>query len=121
MAVLLTDSGRANFAALAIGSGAAISYVGWGSSTTAPARTDTTLGTEITPRVSATVTAATTSVSNDTIQVAATMTAAGSITVAEVGVFTASSGGVLVLHGSFSTRTLQSGDTLSLTFTIQFP
>lgn len=121
LTVVLTDTGRANFAALWSGSGAPLSYLGWGTSTTAPSRTDTALGAEVLPRIAATVVATTTSVANDTLSITGTFTATASAAIAEVGVLTAATGGVLVLHAGFSARTVQSGDTIAFGFTIQFP
>jgi carbohydrate-binding DOMON domain-containing protein len=118
--ILLTDTGRANFSALFAGSGAAFAYVGWGSGTTTPTRTDTALGTEIAPRAGATVTATTTSIANDTLLITATLTAIASITVAEAGVFTTSTAGVLGVHAGFTPRALQVGDAIAFSFHCQF-
>jgi len=74
-----------------------MTHIAVGTSDTAFAAADTTLGTEITDsglaRVAATVTRATTNVTNDTTQLVTTFTVTGTKTIKEVGIFNASSSG----------------------------
>lgn len=74
-----------------------MAWVATGTSDTAFAVTDTTLGTEITDsglqRVAVTATRVTTNVANDTTQFVKTFTITGTYTIKEVGIFNASSTG----------------------------
>jgi len=76
-----------------------MTHIAVGTGDTAFAAADTTLGTEITDsglaRVAATVTRATTSTTNDTVQLVTTFTVTGTKTIKEVGILNASSTGDL--------------------------
>jgi len=80
----------------------------------------TSLFTESGSRFSATGSQITTAVTNDTCQFTAVYTAVGTITVTNVGLFDKSTSGSLLMASTFSSITLQSGDTLTVTFQIQF-
>jgi hypothetical protein len=118
--IVLTDSGRADLVACLLGTGAKAAYVNWGTSTTTPVHGDTALGAELGTRVAATVTAQTSNVANDTLRAVATITATGSATVAEVGLFTASTGGTLLVHAGFTAVPVLTGDQITFTFNIVF-
>lgn len=121
--------------------GTAPKYVGWGTGAGTSSRSDTTLFTEDYSttndgthnlRATATVSRVTTSQTNDSIQLVATLTeahAAGA-TVTNVGAFdtngqaanltTAPSGGNLALKSDFTGIALNQNDSLSVTMTLQF-
>ena len=99
-------------------------YMQWGtgSGAAASANTVTTTGTTE-ARVLATPSQITVNVSNDTLQLVATITAAGARAITEVGAFDAAgtgsppTGGNMDLYGDFSVINLISGD--SITFTMK--
>jgi hypothetical protein len=95
-------------------------YIGVGTGTTAFAKSQTTLITEVAAsgltRAAATVTQQTTTVANDTLRCTKTFTASGSVSVGEFGVFTAASSGTMIARKVLdSVRAVVSGDTLSIT------
>jgi hypothetical protein len=139
MANILANAGRAILSNRLGGGGTIPQYVGLGTGAGTSAVTDTTLFTETyttsnngtgATRVTGTETQQTTSVTNDTYRVAATLTAAITTAATNAGVFdsnglsgsttTAPSGGNLFLKSDFSTVNLNSGDSLALTFNLQF-
>jgi hypothetical protein len=102
-------------------------FVGWGTGAGAGAAGSTDLSTAATEaRVSGTSTQVTTSVTNDTHQVVATITAAGSKTITNVGIFDAAgsgsppSGGVLYAIFDGLSQALNSGDSIQFTAKVQF-
>jgi len=119
---------NAGFAQLALLAGDAsavpFTYLAVGTSTTAPAVTDTTLTAEITDtglaRVAGTVSRVTTTVTNDTYRVTTTWTASGSKTIEEVGVFNASSAGTMLSHALTTSKAVTNGETLTGTYTLKF-
>jgi len=123
---IITNAGLAAIAGLVgnTGSVTAFSYIALGTSSTAVAAGDTTLGAEITDtglqRAAATVSRTTTTAANDTLRFAKTFTATGSKTVEEVGIFNASSSGVLLGHLLTGSKALQNTDTLTVTYDIVF-
>lgn len=106
----------------------AFSYLALGTGDTAFAAANTTLGTEITVgtdsglvRAAATVSRVTTTQTNDTVQFAKTFTAAATTTVKEVGVFNASSSGVMLSRIVLTTpRALEANFTYTLTQKVKF-
>ena len=120
MATLLVNSGKAVVTNRILGNGTVPSYVAWGTGTGTTAATDTTLFTEVTPRVSGTATQQTTSVTNDTYQVVGTQTAGTSETITNAGLFDASTSGNLFVKGDFTGVPLNSGDSIQFTFKVQF-
>jgi len=64
--------------------------------------TDTTLFTEVLPRVSGTTSQVTTSTTNDTFQVVGTQTAGTTETITNAGLFDASTSGNLFIKGDFT-------------------
>ena len=116
----VVNAGRAILTNRIIGSGTEPKYVAIGTGTTAVALTDTTLGGEVETRATGTSSRTTTSTTNDTYQVVGTVTATASRTIGEVGIFDASSSGNLFVRGVLaSTVSLASGDTLTVTATVQ--
>ena len=121
MATLLVNTGKAivtNY----LNGGAATQpkYVAWGTGAGTTGATDTTLFTEVTPRVSGTTSQVTTSTTNDTFQVVGTQTAGTSETITNAGLFDASTSGNLFVKGDFSGIPLNNGDSIQFTFKVQF-
>lgn len=115
----VTNVGLGIITNLMIGSGTLPRHVIWGTSATAAADvTDTDLEAEGTEsRVEGTVTRQTTTVANDTHQVVATLTADGTKTIKELGIYDAATLGNLYLRATFADIGLNSGDAVA--FTIQ--
>ena len=121
MATLLVNTGKAivtNY--LAGGAATQPKYVAWGTGAGTTAAADTTLFTEVLPRVSGTATQATTSTTDDTYQVVGTQTAGTSETITNAGLFDASTSGNLFVKGDFTGVPLNSGDSIQFTFKVQF-
>jgi hypothetical protein len=121
MATLLVNTGKAivtNY----LNGGAATQpkYVAWGTGAGTTAATDTTLFTEVTPRVSGTTSQVTTSTTNDTYQVVGTQTAGVTETITNAGLFDASTSGNLFVKGDFTGVPLNAGDSIQFTFKVQF-
>ena len=122
---LVTNAGFAHLALLAGDASATpFTYLAVGTSTTAPAVTDTTLTAEIVDtglaRVAGTVSRVTTTVTNDTYRVTTTWTASGSKTIEEVGVFNASSAGTMLSHALTTSKAVTNGETLTGTYSLKF-
>ena len=122
---LVTNAGFAQLALLAGDASATpFTYLAVGTSTTAPAVTDTTLTAEIVDtglaRVAGTVSRVTTTVTNDTYRVTTTWTASGSKTIEEVGVFNASSAGTMLSHARTTSKAGTNGETLTGTYSMKF-
>jgi len=122
---LVTNAGKAQLALLA-GDATAVpfTYLAVGTSATAVAVTDTTLTAEITDtglaRVAGTVSRVTTTVTNDTLQIAYTWTATGSKTIEEIGVFNAASTGTLLSHALTTSKSLVNNDIFVATYQLKF-
>jgi hypothetical protein len=94
-------------------------YVAWGTGAGTAAVSDTTLSTEASEaRVAGTVSTTGTGASAK-YQVVATITANGTKTITNVGNFTASSVGTLIVHQDFTGVAVNSGDSLTFTITLQ--
>lgn len=120
-ATVLTNAGRAIATNLVSGLGGTVpKYIAWGTGAGTAVVTDTTLFTEASEsRVDGTVSRVTTSVTNDTFQVAGTLTVAGSgKTITNAGTFDASTSGNLFIKGDFTGIALGVGD--SIAFTIKW-
>lgn len=120
MATLLVNTGKAIVTNRLNSGGTIPQYVAWGTGAGTTAATDTTLFTEVTPRVSGTVTQQTTSTTNDTFQVVATQTAGTTETITNAGLFDASTSGNLFIKGDFTGVVLNSGDSIAFTVKVQF-
>lgn len=122
---LITNAGFALAAGLLNGSGtpAAATYIAVGTGTTAAAVTDTALQTETATsglsRAAGTVSLVTTTVTNDTAQIAKTFSVTGTVAVTESGVLNASSTGTLLCRQVFSAINVVNGDSLAVTWKIQ--
>lgn len=120
MATLLTTSGHGIVTSRLGGGGTTPNYVAWGTGAGTTAAGDTTLFTEVTPRVSGTTSQVTTTVTNDTFQIVGTQTAASIETITNAGVFDASTSGNLFVKGDFTGLTLAAGDSIQFTFKVIF-
>ena len=115
---LVTTVGFAQLALLA-GDATAVpfTYLAVGTSSTAVDISDTTLNAETTTngleRVAGTVSRVTTTGTNDTYKITTTWTATGSVTVEEVGVFNAGSGGTMLSHALTGNKPVSNGETLT--------
>ncbi len=122
---LIVSAGKAGAASRINGAGseAAFTYLAVGTGATAAAAGDTALQTEITDsglaRASATCTRVTTSVTNDTAQLAYTWSVSGTKAVTECGILNAASTGTLLGRQVFTAVNVQSGDSLAVTYKIQ--
>ncbi len=119
MADIITNVGRAQVAGYVSNTVSQISQyygnVGTGAGTAAVG--DTTLFTEVgTARISTTMSRVTTTVTNDTARNVFTFTAATGVNVTNGGIWTASSGGVLMQKSDHATIPLLSGDSIQYTF-----
>lgn len=121
---LVVSAGKAGVASRINGAGseAAFTYIAVGTGTTAADAADTTLEAEITDsgleRAAGTATRTTTSVTNDTAQLAKTFSVTGTKAVTEVGVLNAASAGTLLSRSIITTKNVVSGDTLTITYKI---
>jgi hypothetical protein len=95
-----------------------------GTSNTAAAQSQTALVAELSTlglsRTVATVSRTTTSQTNDTLTLTYTWTATGSTTVNEIGVFNASSSGIMAARKVTTATVLSNGQLLIGTYNIQF-
>lgn len=121
MATVLTNSGKAITTNRLKGSGTEPNYVAWGTGAGTAAATDTTLFTEAAEsRVAGTSTQQTTTTSNDTYQVVGTITASGSKTITNAGLFDASTSGNLYMKGDFTGVALNSGESIQFTMKVTY-
>ena len=121
MATLLVNTGRAIITNFLSGGAATVpKYIGWGTGAGTTGATDTTLFTEVLPRVTGTATQTTTSTTNDTLQVVGTQTAGTSETITNAGLFDASTSGNLFVKGDFTGIPLNTSDSIQFTFKVQF-
>ena len=106
------------------GSQTAFTYLATGTSSTAFVNSQTALVAEITDsglqRAAATVSRVSLINTNDTLQLVKTFTASGTKSVEEVGVFNASSNGVMGGRALTMTKSLVSGDSYTVTYQIKF-
>jgi putative flippase GtrA len=122
---LIVSAGKAQIALLAGDASATpFTYLAVGTSNTATAAGQTALLAEITDsglaRAAATVTRTTTTVTNDTLNLAYTWTASGTKTVEEIGVFNASSSGTMLGRALTTSKSLVSGEQLIASYSIIF-
>lgn len=120
----VVNGGRAIITNRIIGSGTEPKYIAVGTGATAGsstvALTDTALTTEVETRATGTSSRTTTTSTNDTYSVTGTITATASRTISEVGLFDASSSGNMLVRGVLNTAAiLSSGDSVTVTATVQ--
>lgn len=124
MAALVVNTGLAVLTNRIIQAGTAPKNIGWGTGTTAPAVTDTTLEAEAAPttgggRTVGTESRVTTTVTNDTYQVVGTVTAVGTLAITEAGLFDAVTAGNMLLRGTFGAVNVDAGDSIAFTIKTQ--
>lgn len=125
LATALTNVGVAVITNRIIQAGTAGKNIGWGTGTTTAAVTQTALVTEAAPTTSGgrtvgTESRVTTDQTNDTYQVAGTVTAGSTLAITEEGLFDATSNGTMLLRGDFSAVNVVSGDSIAFTNKIKF-
>lgn len=120
MATLMTTSGHGIVTSRLGGGGTTPNFVAWGTGAGTTAAGDTTLFTEVSPRVGATTSQVTTTVTNDTFQIVATQTAGVGETITNAGVFDAITSGNLFVKGDFAGLALNTGDSIQFTFKVVF-
>lgn len=118
------NAGLANITAALAAYASLPKYLQWGTgSAAAKSATAVTTTSTTESRTSGTVTTVTTTATNDTYQVSGTITAAGSRTITEVGVFDAAgsgsppTGGNMCIYSDHGSVSLANGD--SITYTIK--
>ena len=120
MATVIANTGKAAFTGRLRGIGTEPNFAAWGTGAGTAAATDTTLFTEgPEARVTGTSSQQTTTTTNDTYRVTATITASATRTVTNAGLFDASTAGNLFLKGDFTGIALNSGDSIAFTFNAQ--
>lgn len=127
MASIFTNTGRAAAAAALVAANTT-KYLQWGVGTGQTAASTTLNSTTGTTeaRTTGTLSNFTVTTTNDTMQIAGTITAAGSRAITEVGVFDAAgtgsppTGGNMNLYGDFSVINLASGDSIAFTVKLTF-
>lgn len=127
MVSIVTNAGKANVTAAMNAYASRPRHIQWGvgsgQGAAATALADTTGTTEA--RATGASEQQTTSVTNDTYQVTGTLTAAGTRTITEVGVFDAAgsgsppSGGNMAIYGDFSAINLAADDSITFTTRMQ--
>lgn len=118
MAVAFTHVGKAYVTDLLNGgTPAQMEYIGWGAGTTTAAESQTAL---VTPsaeaRATGTTTRVTTSQTNDTYQVVATLTSESTQNIAEAGLFNATTAGTMLIRADHAPIPLEDGDSIQYTF-----
>jgi hypothetical protein len=110
---VLTNSGKALIASRLNGAGTSPTHVGWGTGPGPAEAADAGLDTPAPEaRVQGTTSIVTTDVADDTYQVDATITATGTRTITEVGVFTAATAGSIFTKVSFDGIPVEADDTI---------
>lgn len=120
-ATVLTNVGKGIVTNRLKGAGTEPNYVHWGTGTTVAAATQTAL---VTPsaeaRVAGTSTQQTTTTTNDTYRVVATLTSASTQAITEAGLFDAVTTGNMFVRGDFAAINLANGDSIQFTINVQF-
>lgn len=123
-ATVLCDTGLAIVTNRIKGSGTEPSFFAIGTGATGAARTaavtDTALSSQSGSRVSATTSRVTTSKTNDTYQAIGSVTAGGTATYDEIGLFDAASSGNMFVSATINPISVISGDTVQFTIKVKF-
>lgn len=130
MATVVTNAGQAIPPSRLAGGGTEPKQIGWGTGAGTAAAGDTTLFSEKAAdlsatsgtRVAGTSSSVTTTQTNDTYQVAGTITATGAGAVTNAGLFDngAIGSGTLYVKGDFASIGLGVGDSIAFTFKVKF-
>lgn len=98
-------------------------YIGLGTGTTAATSDDTALETELAAsglsRAAGSTSRVTTTVANDTAQVAVTFTVTGTAAVTESGLFDSAAAGVMLARQVFAAINVVNGDSLTVTWKVK--
>lgn len=126
MVARVQDAGLANITA-ALVTASVVKFLQWGTGSAAAKSANVVTTTTTTEsRTAGTPSAVTTTVTNDTLQVVGTITAAGARAITEVGVFDAAgsgsppTGGNMDIYGDFSVVNLASADSIAFTVKVTF-
>ena len=96
-----------------------LSHLAIGTSTTAPATSDTTLGSEVTRRAIDNFTTANITSNPPSYQLECSFnTNEGNTTVGEIGLFNSSAAGTMLAHATFGTINKTTSNTLAISYTI---
>ena len=120
----VTTTGKAELAGLTNGvTSGAFTYIELGTGTTAAVIANTALETPITaagmPRITSTASRVTTTGANDTARLVHTFTSTATVSVTEIGVFDASSAGVMLARQTFAAKGMEADDTLIATYSFK--
>jgi hypothetical protein len=126
MTARVQNNGLANITAALVTAGV-MKFLQWGTGSAAVASANVVTTTTTTEaRTTGTMSQQTTTVTNDTLQVTGTITAAGSRTISEVGVFDAigsgspPTGGNMDIYFDFTGIALLTGDSIAFTCQVKF-
>lgn len=121
MATVLTNAGKGIITNRLRSGGTEPNFTAWGTGAGTAAAADTTLFTEgPEARVSGTSSQQTTTTTNDTYRVVATITASAARAVTNAGLFDAATVGNLFVKGDFATINLATGDSIQFTINVVF-
>jgi hypothetical protein len=126
MGTFMTNKGFANVTAALVAYASLPKYVGWGTGSGQSASSTDLATAANESRVTGSASQTTTTVTNDTYQVTATLTAGGARSITEVAIFDAAgsgnppSGGNMDLYGDFSVITLATNDSIAFTYKTKF-
>jgi hypothetical protein len=118
MSSFVTNAGFANNTSAWVAASSA-KYIGWGTGSGQTAASNALAAAAAEARTTGTLSQVTTTVTNDTYQVAGTITATGTRAITEVGVFDAAAAGNMDIYGDFSVVNLASGDSISFTIKVK--
>lgn len=125
MATVVTNVGKAittgRLKGVVSGAGAAEPlYLAWGTGAGTAAAADTTLFSETGTRLAGASSQQTTATASDTYQVLGTLTAGGSTTITNAGLFDAATAGNLYMKGDFAGVSLNNGESIQFTMRVQY-
>ncbi len=121
------NAGLANITSAWLGYASVPKYLQWGTGSAAAASATAVTTTSTTEsRATGTVTQQTTTVTNDTLQIVGTITAAASRSITEVGCFDSAgtgnppTGGNMCVYGDFTAVALNTNDSIQFTVQVKF-
>lgn len=117
----VTNAGKAQVAGLILSdvAGTAFDYLALGTSSTAPAASQTALG-GFFASTAGTGTRTTVSVTNDTAQLSCSFSIGSTATLREIGIFNATGGtGTMLARATFSDLAVNNGDTVNAVYKLQ--
>ena len=121
MATVFSNAGKDIVTNRVKGAGTEPAFVAWGTGAGTAVVADTTLFTEATEsRTSGTSSQQTTTITNDTYQVVGTITADGTKTITNSGLFDAATTGNILVKGDFTGVALVINESIQFTWKLQF-